>query len=929
VAALAFRAAIPLLLIGASLGFYWEIAAPDYILADYDVWTYFYPLREYAAEAIRAGRFPLWNPDTFLGSPFFANPQTSVLYPGTALFYVLPVAYAYSLSVIAHVFLASLLTYAFLRVTFTLGRPGALVGAVAFAFGGFLSSQVGHINQMSASAWLPGIVLAADLAVRRRDVRWAALAALALGIQLLAGHAQESYMSLWVVGIVLVWRATVSGPADDTAGGSEGLGVARRLLLRPMSRLGMAIAMGGLVAALGFAVAAVQLLPTLELSEHSIRSGGMTYLEAASFSLQPPLLVRSLLPGYWNNVFSEYVGYVGASGLAFAAVGFLLGPWRPMLCALALTQIAMFFAFGGANPLYRHVFDVIPGLDLFRVPARWLFVYSFGAAGLAAIGADWALNRSRLRPNPWRVAISGLAIVGLGLAALPLVMGLQAPLVTLWIAGLAAGFLVAMLAVLWPGPALATAAVVLVAVELRFAAMDLPQRHPVPYPAIEETRPIAASLRSTVRDGRILSAAPTEYEVSDHVQLERRFPRLDPSALFAFKSALKLDEVMSPNVPLRYGLSTVDGYDGGVLPLRRYLDVASLLVPRTEIRADGVLRTRLIAIPDDHLLRLFNVHAVIANEVTAVELGGFRFDVATARTVQPGQTVRVDLAEPLDVDFIALLSSATTDQLSQTDVGITRLTRSDETEEELPLTYGEDVFHEMGPGRLNAFQPTAGLSRGGMTDTATITQLEEGPPPVTAIEWTWTGRGPWNLRAVTIATRDGSQRQLTLLSGFAERAFPPLRVYYRAQKSEGRVPLLPRATVGDDQAALASMVGDPGSLTLAPETPSSQEGQAEGVFRRVASTPERLVFERVEGPGGGYLVVDDAWFPGWRAEVDGIESPLLRGNVYFKAVWVPEAARRVELMYEPRSLRLGAALSLAALLIVVALLILGWARRRA
>jgi len=103
-----------LVLAAATLAFYWEIVLPYRILADYDVWAYFYPLRSYAADAIRAGRFPLWNPDTFLGAPFFANPQTALVYPGTLLFYALPVAYAFSLSVIFHAFFAAVGMYLFL-----------------------------------------------------------------------------------------------------------------------------------------------------------------------------------------------------------------------------------------------------------------------------------------------------------------------------------------------------------------------------------------------------------------------------------------------------------------------------------------------------------------------------------------------------------------------------------------------------------------------------------------------------------------------------------------------------------------------------------------------------------------------------------------------------------------------------------------------
>src|SRR5207253_9317145 len=86
----------------------------------------------------------------------------------------------------------------------------AIVGSSAFAFGGFLTSQVGHLNQLSATAWMPAIALAADTALRRHSLRAGVLGALALAAQLLAGHAQESYMTLWVVAALLGWRTLTS-----------------------------------------------------------------------------------------------------------------------------------------------------------------------------------------------------------------------------------------------------------------------------------------------------------------------------------------------------------------------------------------------------------------------------------------------------------------------------------------------------------------------------------------------------------------------------------------------------------------------------------------------------------------------------------------------------------------------------------------------
>jgi len=961
---LGLGAAISGLFLLAAVAFYWEIALPGRILADYDVWTYFYPLRSYAAEAIRAGRFPLWNPDTFLGAPFFANPQTALLYPGTIIFYLLPVAYAYSVSVILHVFLAAAFMYALLRSSFRVGVAAAIVGASAFAFGGFVSAQVGHVNQLSASAWLPAIVLAADAALRRRSIRWTALAGVAVAVQLLAGHAQESYMTLWVLAIFLGWRA-LNGSAEPRALTSES---SRARAARTMTRIGrdaaVAVAVGCGVGLLGFGVAATQLLPTLELSSESIRAGGMSFTEATSFSLIPPLLVRSLLPGYWYNVFSEYMGYVGATALGFAAIAIAFGPLRVTLCAAALAFVGLFFAVGVANPLYPLAVEHVPGMDLFRVPARWLFVYTFGAATLAAIGVHCSLDRSWVRASSVRALLAGVLIGGVVIAALPLIAAVPGRIVLLWICGLTASLSLALLAVRWPTPVVAAAIAAIVLGELRLAALDLPQRHAVPTAVIEETRPVAAYLQRAHEGGRILSIAPTEYETGDHAEIDRRFGDLEAKPLtgidaylkliadgwnaigaqvgfeilppasaasFALKSALKLDEVMSPNVPLRYGISTLDGYDGGVLPLARYLRIASLLAPATEIRADGVLRTRLIAIPDQPLLRLFDIRRIVANEVVDVDLSGLRYDVATARRLQPSDQVRVDLPAPVAVKALWLLNSATSDPRSSLELGETVLVRSDGTRETLPLNYGEAIFDEMGPGPSNAFQPTAGLSVGGRTDTAVEIPVPDGEP-ITAIEWTWFGPGTWNLRAATLETNDGAQLQLLLQPGLQKIVFSPIKVYERmpdTNEPPQTVRLFPHAEVLDDDAALSKLRstpdGDP-RLALAagsalPANPPEPEPGA--LFRRLAGAPERLTYQRTSGAGAGYLLVDDAWFPGWRAEVDGQTTPIYRANVHFKAVWVPASGRTVTLIYEPSSVRLGAIISAGAAALTVLLLLRG------
>jgi hypothetical protein len=82
---------------------------------------------------------------------------------------------------------------------------------------------------------------------------------------------------------------------------------------------------------------------------------------------------------------------------------------------------------------------------------------------------------------------------------------------------------------------------------------------------------------------------------------------------------------------------------------------------------------------------------------------------------------------------------------------------------------------------------------------------------------------------------------------------------------------------------------------------------------------------RVESSAPALLVVAEAWYPGWRATVNGVPTEVLPANVWMRAVRVPAGESRVELHYVEPSLVRGAAISLCALLVLVAI---GWRSRR-
>ena len=87
----------------------------------------------------------------------------------------------------------------------------------------------------------------------------------------------------------------------------------------------------------------------------------------------------------------------------------------------------------------------------------------------------------------------------------------------------------------------------------------------------------------------------------------------------------------------------------------------------------------------------------------------------------------------------------------------------------------------------------------------------------------------------------------------------------------------------------------------------------------VRDDPEHAVID-VDAPARGFLVLADQYYPGWRATVNGADVAIHRANFMFRLVEVPAGTSRVEFLYRPRSVALGAVISAAALIVLVVLL---------
>jgi hypothetical protein len=77
----------------------------------------------------------------------------------------------------------------------------------------------------------------------------------------------------------------------------------------------------------------------------------------------------------------------------------------------------------------------------------------------------------------------------------------------------------------------------------------------------------------------------------------------------------------------------------------------------------------------------------------------------------------------------------------------------------------------------------------------------------------------------------------------------------------------------------------------------------------------------VSATSEAYLVLADVYYPGWHAAIDGVSAPVLRADYAFRAVLVPPGTHAVRFWFRPASVLAGAALSAAAALALIGLVV--------
>jgi hypothetical protein len=403
----------------------------------HDVQHYFYPYHRLAADLIAQGHPPLWNPYAFSGIPLIGDGQTALFYPPNWLFFFLPGVAALNYDVLLQFCIAGLGMYLAMRSLELQGLP-AFVAAVAYMFGGFMTARVIHLSILSGAALLPWVFFGVERALRATRLRWVAVAAVVVAVQTVAGHPQVPIYTALALSLYTVLRAV---ERTITTG-----------RWRWLVRLPLRFAA---IYTLGYGLAAIQLLPWIELVRLSPRAAEASFEFVFGSSMHGSEWLLFLFPYLYGSIEVgpyaaqsmdiatavktwEHSAYVGILPLALALVGLLglarlplsdtqtrsHGEPEPMpvaagvyrrwftLCYFALVLLmGVLLAAGWHTPLAELIYAT-PVIGKLRDVERAIVLAAFALTALAGFGMQRLIEPAHAR-RP------GLLVIAVALVLIP------------------------------------------------------------------------------------------------------------------------------------------------------------------------------------------------------------------------------------------------------------------------------------------------------------------------------------------------------------------------------------------------------------------------------------------------------------------------------------------------------------------------------
>ncbi len=327
--------------------------------------------------------FPLWEPKIGCGVPLFAESEAGVLHPSILFFMSNDLTAAANLTILSAILIAMLGTYVFCRCL-DLQPSACIIAALSYGLGETFLLRTSGLNIIHVIAWLPSILALLHLWITTEKKRYCFLLAIIWTLQLLASHFQ-------MFAICLICSCLY---------GMSVLCIQRSLHVKNKIRIISAVFLTLVFALL---LGMVQILPTKELTEQSIRNEVQSIEQLNRVSPNWRMLSIFVNPYYhcWpigpkdiaarNRMClfaSDCFQYIGILPLLLCLGSVIFIRKRQITVIWCLTIFFLITSMGPNYGIYFLLYKFLPFINKFRLPGRFAIPMMCLMTVLAAFGAQ-------------------------------------------------------------------------------------------------------------------------------------------------------------------------------------------------------------------------------------------------------------------------------------------------------------------------------------------------------------------------------------------------------------------------------------------------------------------------------------------------------------------------------------------------------------
>jgi len=340
-----------------------------------DIPSILYPWRSLAIDELKSFRWPLWNPYYFAGMPLLANFQSAVFSYINVFFLFLPKALAWSAGVMISPLLTMLAMYVFLTHK-KLGQLSSLLGSVVFSLSGFEIAWMEYNVHGHTALFLPLLLLSIDKILDDRNKTWLFFLPIFVAFQIFTGYIPVVIYSYIICFFYISFFYFLPQIKSKKI-------YWRKYVLVFFFWI------------LGFLLAAIQILPGMELTRSSIRAIDPT-VEASNASYLPlKNLVTALVPDFFGNpatgnyfgqaFYDNFYFLVGTGTLILVVFSiFFAKRKKEILFWWLIFGFSLIMVFKNPDGLWLEKLFFLSG----GVAAKALFITDFSLAILAAYGME-------------------------------------------------------------------------------------------------------------------------------------------------------------------------------------------------------------------------------------------------------------------------------------------------------------------------------------------------------------------------------------------------------------------------------------------------------------------------------------------------------------------------------------------------------------